>query len=348
MNELEQTDHHDAHVVLDDVLAPPRPPMTAESQQRVVREIVKQAQRSRMGTPELVVVKTGDASTSYTVLGELLGIEGDGPAFKPVTSAAYPITQRLYDKYQAALPAPKVVRVDTEASYEDFMKAKRKPYVDKFAEKLVEFDGAKRSNEQDGGLAYSDEDITVLGAELETARDAAKLGGKRIPLSLGPKAEGHVVSWLDDGEIFCSVKMPGPDGQPRVITSSTPAERHVAEVLDYAQDADVDEIEVMGVLPALSQVLGGGSLVKQISRATPALLSQPEVRRGEVFVGKIAPRGDATVAAVMSLLQLVQKGDVGAKMEAAELRRAPGGEALFAAAEKGLAQAHAARSKGAI
>jgi len=332
------------HVRLDDVLASPRPPMTAESQKNAVREIVRQAQRSRIQPPEFEV---SSETNGYDVLGEIIGAAHDSIMFEPVTSAAYPITQRLYEKFKAALPAPKVVRVDTETSYAAFMRGKRAPHIDKFAVKLTEYHEAKQANTAED-IGVSDEELHVLGGELELARDAAALGGKRIPLSLGPWAEGKVLSWLDDGDIFCSMKLPGPDGRTRIATTSTPADRHVSEVLDYARDAQVDDMEVMGVLPALSQVLGGGALVTQLAKAAPELLSQPEVKRGRPFIGKIAPKGDATVAAIMALLQLVDKGDVGPKIEAAALRKQPDGEALFVLAENGLAAAKASRLKGAV
>ncbi len=337
------TDHYDAADVMNDVELPRAPAVSLETQKAAVRAVVKQAQRLRLPPPRLTVTPSkgelGEVCDLEDVLGELLGVSASVDKvvelFTPTISSAFPMTHKLYRKFKAALPAPKNVRVDTALSYEKFRSEKRAPYLADLEKTAEEHASA------DANLA--DED--VLGAEVEMAKLRANDCGERIPLSLSPAAAPHVNAWRDGEQIFCSVRLPGPDGHVRIVTSSTPLERHTDEVLGYATDAGVDPVEVMNVLPGLAQILGGGSLVTQITKAAPQLMAQDEVVAGKVFIGRIEPECDPAIAAVMMLLQLCKKGSEQACWEAQSLSKTENGHAVLAAAQRGLAQAESDRSK---
>jgi len=342
------TDHYDAEDCFDDV-APRVKEVSRETQVAAAREIVRQAQASRLPAPFLrVEPSTGDVGDVDVedVLGELLGVieddESDAPApFTPVDSYDFPVTQKLHRKFKAALPSPKVMRVDTEESYKKFMDEKRAPYIAELEQRVARAEAALAQHASDGhGVA-----MDVLGADVEQAKQRALTGGDEIPMSLPPGTEKHVKVWQDGGQICCSMRLPGPDGKVRIATASSPVERHVEEVLCYTEDGDVNPMEVMGALPMMAQILGGGSLVTQIAAAASELLARPEVKAGKPFVGKVTPVSDPAVAAIMALLQMCRAGDKRALKEVKKLRAMPGSDALFAAAQKGFEEAEKARPK---
>jgi len=339
------TDHYDAEDCFDDV-APRVKEVPREAQVAAAREIVKQAQASRLPPPFLKVEPTsgdvGDVGME-DVLGELLGViaeESSTPApFTPVDSYDFPVTQKLHRKFKSAMPSPKVMRVDTEESYAKYMDGKRAPYIAELEQRVARAEAALAQHASDGHGAAMD----VLGADVEQAKQRALTGGDEIPMSLPPGTEKHVKVWQDGDQICCSMRLPGPDGKARIATSSSPVERHIEEVLCYTEDAGVNPMEVMGALPLMAQILGGGSLVTQIAAAAPELLARPEVKAGKPFVGKVTPVSDPAVAAIMALLQMCRAGDKNALKEVKKLRAMKGSDALFAAAQKGFDEAESAR-----
>jgi hypothetical protein len=379
-------DHYNIDEVFgaDDLVDHARPASRAETVASV-RRVIQQAQRSRLPPPAITITpaprgaRLGEVQR-YDVLGAALGlVAADDTAaatpapftptkpapFTPVESSQYPIVQQLHRKFKSAMPSEKVVRVDTEESYSDFMADRRAPYVADLERRLADLERAVQVHTADnhgGGklealeqrtagiaealaahLEHGDHAVDVMGAEVEAAREQAALGGTRVPLSLAPWAEGKIDCWRDGDEIYCSVRLPGPDGRVRIATTTTPVAKHVDEVLSYAEDAGVDSVDLLGgeVLHGLAEILGGGALVTQICRAAPCLLERPEVVQG-VFVGVVTPAGDPCTAAAMALLQLCQKpGASDACFEVEALKKTPAGAKLIAEAQKRLTQAQA-------
>lgn len=265
--------------------------VSRDDQLHALREVVRTAQTQRLPAVDVVV----EPASSFDVLGEIedgsAEARGDS-GFAPATRL--PLLQRLYRKFASSAPRPRAVRVDTEESYAAWKDKQRAPYLAEL-ERLME-EGA-------------DEE------QLEVARCRAAECGERVPVSLPPHAHDKVESWQAGDEIFTSVRLRGADGKPRIATTSTTPQQHVEQVVGYASDAGVDPFSVVGVLPALAQVLGGGSLVAHICRAAPQLMSRPEVVRGEVFVGVVKPKSSPAVAAAMALVQNARRGDSQARNE---------------------------------
>jgi hypothetical protein len=335
------TDHYDASEIFDDEELGHPLVLGSDAQKHALRAVVKQAQRSRLPPPVMTVSpaegELGDACDIDDVLDEVLGVDGDeapGKPFTPAVSAQFPVTQNLYRKFRGAMPSPKIVRVDTDESYAKWCDEKRAPFL---AELEQHVDALERAIESGSG------DIEVLGAEADAARERAEICGERVPLSLHPATADAVKCWKDGNQIFCSVRMAGPDGHARIATTATPLEKHTDEVLGYAADVGVDEVAAMDVLSPLAHVLGGGMLVTQLTKAAPELLKQPAVVAGQVFIGRIEPKCDPAVASVMSLLQLCQTGNKQACWEAEDLGKTEHGQKLLESARRGLAQAKAAR-----
>jgi hypothetical protein len=315
------TDHYDAAEVMDDVVPQHASAAPLAAKKQTVRAVVRQAQRLRLPPPALEISPAngdvGEVLDLDDVLGEMLGVAGPSNTFIPTVSAGFPVTHGLYRKFKSALPAPKNMRVDTDATHAQFLDAKRAPY-------LVALDDA---------VAQGNEE------NIHAANLRAEVCGEEVPLSLHPASSDKVKCWRDGDEVFCSVRFRGHDGAARIITSSTPFDRHMDEVLGYFDDAGIDAVESMDVAAPLAHVLGGGALVTQITKAASELLAHPEVVAGRPFVGKVTPKCDPAVAAVMMLLQLCHRGNEQACWEAEKLSRTPGSEAVFAAAKQGYTKA---------
>ena len=359
---LGSADAYDADQVFDDV-APATPAAPSkDAQVRALREVIKQAQRSRLAPPAFILeIFTGPVRDvgeveSADPMAEILGlVEDDSDMFAPVDAVEYPITQNLYRKYRAAMPVEKIVRVDDDASYQRFMDGLRAPYKAELEQRLAALEAIVADHSADnhahGRVANLEKalyehqtdpmahQIEVLGEAVEEARERAAVCGERVPLSLHPSTEGKVSSWQSGDKIYCSIRALDASGRPRVLTTATPAARHVEEVVSYAADAKVDPIEVMDSLPLLGQVLGGGALVTQLTKMAPDLLSRPEVARGDNVAVKAKPEGDPCLAAVMSLLQLCKRGSAQGCAELERLKAMARGAELVKRAEAALNKA---------
>ncbi|SRR5579862_546966 len=363
------TDHYDAAEIFGDDDDKSMPKVSKEAVQCSIRDIIKQAQRLRVAPPPVTVEPApqgkdiGEVLDDAYLLGELLGevpVTTTSPApFTPTDSTLFPITQKLYQKFKAAIPPPRVVRVDDEANYAKWKDSKRAPYIATLESRVEQLEANVADHVSDnhghGRVQRLEDAFTehlkdagsteagateLIGDLVEKAKDA----GDKIPLSLHPESEGKVDAWQDGCDIFCSIRLCGPDGKVRIATTSSPAERHADEVAKYASEAGVDPVTVMGVLPALAQVLGGGALVSQLCQAAPGLMARPEVLQGS-FVGLVTPKGDAEVASVMMLLQLCDKGNARACAERDELLNCEGGVELIAKAKECLTEANKAKGR---
>lgn len=157
------------------------------------------------------------------------------------------------------------VRLDTEESY-------------------VEYLGARAATIEDR--------VDDLERELSAheADPYAHWLGADVPLSLPPYAAGKVRCWREGDELLCSIRLPGPDGKPRIATTSTSVEGAVEEVCGYAAGAGVNTVDVLGVLPVLGSMLGAGGMIPRLAAAAPQLLNTSAAREGEVFVGVMVGR----------------------------------------------------------
>lgn len=303
------------------------PTVSREEQVRALREVVRVAQEQRLPPIEVVVEPAGQ----FDVLGEIEDGSESARAVPPVTSL--PLLQRLFRKFASSAPRPRTVRVDTESSYAVWKNQRKEPYAAELARAIEERDA------QDGL------DAEEHAKRIERAKLRLEECGQAVPLSLPPHAKDKIDCWQEGDEIFASVRTRGPDGKPRIITSSTEAPQHAEQVVGYASDAGVDPFAVVGVLPALAQVLGGGQLVAQLCRAAPLLARQPDVVAGRVFVGVVRPVSSPAVAAMMALAQRAQSGDMQARTEISRVAATTRGQKLLEEATRRLA---AARNKESV
>ncbi len=261
------------------------PSANAVSVGATVRAVAKEAQKSRAPVPPLEVVPFSEVESMQDELVDTIVGEG-------VDEPIFPLTESLYHQFAAMSPDGKMVRLDDEASYADF---REKGIQRSFGQRVDDLEQALTAHTADGhggGAPY-----------------------RPIALQLPPYAKGLVDCWQDGDMICCSMKVQGPDDEVRVATAATPVEAHVQEVLGCVHRLGMSTVDVLGVLPHLVGMLGGGSLVPKLASATPALLRRPEAKSGRIFVGRMKGGPRPSSAAMLMLLQMAQSGDPQACLE---------------------------------
>ena len=321
------------------------------------RRIIAAAQASRQppDVPTLIPVDAEPPPDPVThafdllVLGwnwpEIVGDEEPVPPAQrqvaaPTDSSGLPKLRNLYRRLTGSAQRPKLMRVDTPASYGDFVSRKAfKELITRVNDLRAAFEG--HAGDGHGGKGKA---LPTWGEILGTMERVSQLRSTaaldnfptvtEVPLSLPPFCHGNVRCWEEGGAICCSIRVEGPERQECILTAATPLEDHVQELLGYVADAGVDPIDVLGALPALARMFGGGGLIPQLAVAAPALLDDPETAEGRSFVRKAIPPANAPLAALMALMQLAQGGDPQAAAEwqkLARVARSPHGAPLASA-----------------
>ena len=233
--------------------------------------------------------------------------------------ASTPLLTRIFSKF-AKKQSPTYVRLDTAKSYKDF-RATQSPEMAELQQKVAELALILRGHIADGhgNPMTFDDDLAQV-----TAHDVMVLWGeiqdKQVPIKLPPFADGKYSCWHEPGEaggvVCASLMLPGPDGELRIATAATPVFEHVVEVCGHTQNVGGRVTELLGVLPTVACMLGGSHLIPRMARAAPKLLARPEVQQGDsIFVGKIVPYVQPSLAAIMTLCQKAQSGDAEAIRE---------------------------------
>ncbi len=172
-------------------------------------------------------------------------------------------------------PSTLPFRVDDDDTYDAFVaeRALASASLPDLATAVLSLQRAFAEHVRDG---HGGKVETVIGAAVDVARlrDAALLGDGVIPVSLPPHARGKVRCWMDAGKICCSVRVKGPDGRARVVTTCSPMGDHVAEAVGYATEAGVDAIESLTYLPDLAMMIGGGKVLERLADADVAAVAR--------------------------------------------------------------------------
>jgi hypothetical protein len=108
-------------------------------------------------------------------------------------------------------------------------------------------------------------------------------------------------------------------------------------MVGYSLDANLNPVEVLGMLPGLVTVLGAGSLISQMARSMNDILAMPGVKNQTQSVyGAMTPDVRPDLADTMDLKQRADGGDVQAKAELAKLEADPRATSLVSEAKEKL------------
>lgn len=322
-------DEYDPRICFDDIygdaaVTPHGDPIHA------ARSIIRRARRRRLHSPSIVLGCGVDMTRSSFAVGGFYEIIGDDapPIDLPVYGA-------LYKQFADGLPEPRTARVDDEASYAAFRADRGSKYLDAIVQRLSALEDAFAQHVADhhgGGR------IEALEEALRQHITQCRCGGDPIPLPVpGEIAE----SWQDGAEILCTVRFCGPDGQTKMITSGTPAERAVNEVVGCAIEEDVEPEDLAQVAAPVAQVLGASSLVQQLCGVV-----QDVIDCGAGSTISLIPSIDPALCAAMMLLQRCQAGDWPAMQDARRMSRDKSSKKLLDDAGGQLTMAQTAKAGG--
>ena len=274
-----------------------------------VRSLLSTVRRRRRKLPPLLLVGADDDPTyrTFEVEGRTYTIIGTEPT---VQLSDTPIFDALRRKFASTAPEPRYVRVDDSKSYGDFRSARRDPYVKSLERRVAELELAVVQHTVDN---HGGGRVARLEQAFARLANQARCGGTPIALPLDQCARGAIECWLDGGEILCTVRVPGSDGRARMITSGTPVEKYVDEVVGAAAQSGTDPELFVSVAPMVVQVLGASALIQRLCAAANGLMRQS---KGKKYVGVLSSASDPDTAAAMTVLQRCQIRDPRALNEA--------------------------------
>jgi hypothetical protein len=365
--------------IVDNEQSAPSTALRADTTPQTAKAIIRAARRHRLAPPPMTILGVSYDPTYHSfevadVAYQLIGAEYEpkykkfevadvmyqviGAEYEPkyhhfeVADVAYqligdeaaasdelPIYTDLKQRFAAATPAPKLVRLDTVDSYNDFRASRRQPYIANLQARLsaletafqrhvanhhadrlddLEYQFDKHLADFHGGPDDGESELVAHGDQVIGALGHAVCGGQHVPLPLADWAKGKVDCWQDGDEVLCTIRVLGHDGDVRMITSGVPLERHVKEVLGYAESIDAPMDDVIVIIPILAPVMAGSALLPQLCKAAPDLVARPEAIYGS-FIGSMTSASDPSMSAAMAIVQRCQQGDQAACVEMSKI-----------------------------
>jgi hypothetical protein len=193
-----------------------------------VAKVIEKARDNRQPPPQMRAVDVeaplsdeDDFGLLDTCIGEAVLTRNPEP---------YPLLASFLQRAGAGM-APRVVRVDTEASYARF-RAEHSPEIAELRARVDEL--ARRFAAHTGNaeeLAQELDDVTVLGAVVDAVE-----ADKRVPLWLPPRFAGYWEAWRQGDQICASIKLPGFRGEVLVFTSLEPLAKALGEMERHAAE----------------------------------------------------------------------------------------------------------------
>jgi hypothetical protein len=244
----------------------------------------------------------------------------------------FPVFMSALREFQAAERPSRVVRIDTDETYGDFVCEQA---VKELSRRVDELRTALEEHESDlhGPKAKPLRKWEVLGAaqavsDLRAASttDEATKALPQVPLDLPAFAEGKVKCWRDGDDVICSIRFAAADGTARVATMATRPRADSDDVARWAMSAGVDPVTVLGMLPDLASVACGKKLVKDVAGAALAACRRVDVLGATepLLLASPGTEGKAPLAALMHLIQRSQAGDKQARRELKVIETAAG------------------------
>jgi hypothetical protein len=279
----------------------------------------------------------------------------------------FPVLKRALRQFEEAEAKPRVVRIDTDHTYDGFACEKA---IQEIARRVSELRAAFEQHLEDhqeemhpgyhGTVKKLREWDEIVGEAMQTISDLRSAGKgldavdkmPAVPVDLPVSASGKVKCWRDGDAVVCSMRFAAADGSPRVATMAARPSVDVDDVLGWARGTGVHPVTVLGALTDLADVACGKRLVRDVAGAALRAQRRLDVLGMDgsepVVLTSGGDAGAAPLAAVMHVEQRANAGDPQAKRELAILRvaaKTPSGQQiagpLLAESSKRLAEARA-------
>jgi hypothetical protein len=289
-------------------------------------KVIEKARDNRQPAPPMKAVDvdapvTGEEDWGLTdvMIGATIATAGPDP---------FPLTSALLLR-AGATTEPRIVRVDTEASYRDF-RAESSPEMAALKARLEDHVNDPHAH---GGIDEADveddvADLVHLGAAVDEAEAA-----KRVELVMPRHFDGMVTAWREGNSVCASLSLPGRDGEVRICTSIEPIAKCLEEMSRHAAESGVPASAVVGALPSMGCVLGAATALKEMAAAAPAILQRPEAGMKLPFMVRIEPKLNPAIAALTMLAAACKAGSAQACAEWQKLGEMSAGPVKQAMAE---------------
>lgn len=279
--------------------------------------------------------------------------ESDEPApFQEPAAEEFPVFKAALRRFQASESKPKIMRVDTDETYDKFVCERAVKELARRVQELRSLLEAHLSeHEHERHPGYKKPRVSmrnwdeVLGAaeaiqDLHKAKSASEAleAMETIPVDMPAFANGKVKCWKEGNAVVCSMRFSLPDGRGRIATMAAKPSVDAEEFAGWAARAGVHPVHVLGALGDLADVACAKRLVKEVAGAALAARHREDVR-GMAKDGTedpsiegagaepllLAQAGDesrAPLAALMHVEQRANAGDKQASTEMAKIRSA--------------------------
>jgi len=292
---------------------------------KAIRKVIQKARDNRQPAPRMIAVPVESPlkDDPYSPVMTSVMIGAAEQAASQGATDPFPLLSQLMLRFGAGNDEPRYLRVDTAQSYPAF-RAEHSPEMAELQTRMEDLEDKFRSHvENPFAHALDDQDleelerVDMLGSEVMEAERA-----KAVELWLPKWADGKVAAWREGDFICASMVLPGSDGEVRICTSMELVRKAFDEMARHAAEAGVPATTYLGVLPAMSCVLGAGTVVKEMAAAAPSVLEYANKVGKKPFVVRIEPKANPALCALLALGAAARAGHMGAREEWARLAAA--------------------------
>jgi hypothetical protein len=292
-----------------------------------------------------------DVRDPYAILGDDEDATPD--VFESPTEEQFPVLSKAIAHFKAAEVKPKVVRIDTDKTYDQFVSKKAFEEIVRRVSELraaLEEHFDKHEHEEHPGYHQERKQLRkweeIVSGDVE-ALSSAKSAGEalqampKVPVDVAPDAEGNIRCWRDGDAVVCSIRF-GTPGGVRIATMMAKPQVDVDDVARRALKAGVDPVVVLGALPELADAACAKRLVRDVAGAALQAQRRYDVCGQDdagdeaepvVLTSRGADEGAAPLAAIMHVQQRADAGDPQARSEIKKLKVAastPSGQQIAA------------------
>jgi len=288
------------------------------------------------------IAQPGEEDAAEIIVGEDAGEEDDFPMFKDA-----------FARFAARESRPRVVRIDTDASYNDFVSDR---CCAELARQVHALRDALEQHMSDGHGPPAPAIDEVLGAaesitnlRRAATSDEAVAAMPKVLVDIPDYAIGKVQCWRDGDSIVCSMRFAAADCSPRIATMAVKPRVDEEALIEHAERNGLDPVTVLGLVGDVAEATCGANLLRDTARAALAAQEREDVLGMDEEPLILVSGGDvgvAPLAAVMHLQQRAQAGDPQAQHEMrklAHVARTPIGQRVAAPL---LVEANARLAKG--